>query len=183
MSIVKVVLMWLVTDSLLNIFWLQWGAETFLCQQMPQRWFRAEAGSCHKPQCCLIGSLHKPFPRQLCHLNTAHPWTIWEAFTHKDRVANAPKNYFFPAILKPHLKFLSQNGKHGCIFFAVQGAFFSQCIKMYTIICYNLSQYHTVPSLCPGFSSDGFDLTLVCDCCEQWVHSQARLLCGAELLP
>lgn len=84
MSIVKVVLMWLVTDSLLNIFWLQWGAETFLCQQMPQRWFRAEAGSCHKPQCCLIGSLHKPFPRQLCHLNTVHPWTIWEAFTHKD---------------------------------------------------------------------------------------------------
>lgn len=68
-------------------------------------------------------------------------------------------------------------------FFAVQGAFFSQCIKMYTIICYNLSQYHTVPSLCPGFSPDGFDLTLVCDCCEQWVHSQARLLCGAELLP
>ena len=70
--------------------------------------------------------------------------------------------FFFGAILKPVLKFLYQNGKHGCIFFAVHRTVFSQCIKMHTIICHHLSQHCTaLPSLCPGFHRHHINSTLM----------------------
>ena len=49
------------------------------------------------------------------------------------------KNWrFFSAVLKPILKFLYQNGKHGCIFFSVLRTVLNQCIKIQTTICCHL---------------------------------------------
>lgn len=71
------------------------------------------------------------------------------------------KNLFFFSILKPILKFLHQNAKQGCIFFAVHRTLFSQCIKTHNIICHNLSWHCDMPSPCPDFSSDSINSTLM----------------------
>jgi len=49
---------------------------------------------------------------------------------------------------------------------------------MHTIICYNLSQHCTVPSPCPGLSSDSFNRSLVFCCC--WV--MGALLCLGQAM-
>jgi len=46
-------------------------------------------------------------------------------------IANRQKGYDFFAILKPVLKFLDQNRKHGYISFAAHRTLFSQCIKIH----------------------------------------------------
>ena len=46
-------------------------------------------------------------------------------------IANRQKGYDFFAILKPVLKFLYQNRKHGYISFAAHRTLFSQCIKIH----------------------------------------------------
>lgn len=70
-------------------------------------------------------------------------------------------------ILKPVLKFLSQNKKQGCTFFAVHRTAFRQWIKMRTAISYNLSWHRTAPSPCPGSISDSVNSTVTFSCC--WV--------------
>lgn len=52
----------------------------------------------------------------------------------------------FLAILKPILTFLYQNRKHSCLFFAANRTVFSQCIKMYKIICHHLGYHCTASS-------------------------------------
>jgi len=91
----------------------------------------------------------------------------------------------FFAILKPILKFLYQDRNTAAYFFAVHRTAFSQWIKLHTIICYNLSQHFTAPSLCPGFSPDSANITQMYGCCEWWVCTggQVRPLTGIELLP
>lgn len=42
---------------------------------------------------------------------------------------------------------------------------FSQYIRMHSVICHYLSQRYTVPSLCPGFSSDSANHAPMCGCC------------------
>ena len=51
----------------------------------------------------------------------------------------------FLSILKPILKFLYHNGKHGCVFFAVHRTVFSQYIKVHKLICHHLSWHCTAP--------------------------------------
>ena len=95
------------------------------------------------------------------------------------------KSVNFSALLKPILQFLYQNGKHGFIYFAVHRTMIRQCIPMHTSISHHFSQHCTVPSSCPGFSTDSANLIRLFDCCEQWVCVQggARLLCRPEAPP
>ena len=70
-------------------------------------------------------------------------------------------NFF--AVLKPVLKFLYQNGKHGCVFFVVRRTV-SQCIKMHQLICHPFSWQRTAPSPCPSFSTDAVNSTMLFGC-------------------
>jgi len=45
--------------------------------------------------------------------------------------------------MKPTLKFLYHNGKHGCAFFVVHRAVFSQSINTHEITCRHWSWHHT----------------------------------------
>jgi len=68
------------------------------------------------------------------------------------------KNWFFFFNLETFLKFLSQNKKHGYIFFTFESPVFSQCIKMHTLSPHHFNQYcATFPSPCPGFSQDSIN--------------------------
>ena len=83
--------------------------------------------------------------------------SIWKSADHifvsTENGLSKHKLKIFFAILKPILKFLYQNGKHGSVFFAVQGPLFSQRIKTHTAMRHHLSQHCTaLPSLCPAFS-------------------------------
>jgi len=57
-----------------------------------------------------------------------------------NRVANQQQQkIIFLAILKPILKYLYKNRKHGCVFSTVSRTAFSQSVKIYKLICHNLS--------------------------------------------
>ena len=49
----------------------------------------------------------------------------------------------------------------------VHGTVFSQCIKMYKIICHSLIQHCTVFSLCTGLSLDSASHTVMFGCCQE----------------
>ena len=58
-------------------------------------------------------------------------------------------------------KFFYQNGKHSCMFFAVQSPVFSQCIKMHTVMSHYLSQ-HCMQ--CPPHALFSVDTALIAHC-------------------
>lgn len=79
---------------------------------------------------CLITTLYIPFEKSQ---------VMWFMSTENRIVNILKKNWrFFSAVLKPILKFLYQNGKHGCIFFSVLRTVLNQCIKIQTTICCHL---------------------------------------------
>lgn len=85
---------------------------------------------------------------------------------------NKQKKHDFSALLKSVLRFLYQNGKHSCVFFAAHRTVFSPCITMHTIICHHLGWHCPARSLCPGSSPDSGNCTPWFGCCVLCVHAQ-----------
>ena len=90
----------------------------------------------------------------------------------KNKQTNKQKNHDFSALLKSVLRFLYQNGKHSCVFFAAHRTVFSPCITMHTIICHHLGWHCPARSLCPGSSPDSGNCTPWFGCCVLCVHAQ-----------
>jgi len=84
----------------------------------------------------------------------------------ENRIVNKQTNkqkqnmIFFFAILKHSQISLSQR-KAWLPIFAVHGTVFSQCIKIYKTTSYHLSWHCPAPSLCPTFSPDSANSTLM----------------------
>ena len=70
--------------------------------------------------------------------------------------------FFFFSILKPVLKFLYQNGRHGCVFFEAHRTVFSQCIQIHTHIFRNVSWHCTAPHVLLSAQESRLDVPAIC---------------------